>query len=330
MLVADNTSIPPNQNVDLSGEASGELNRENSDDFSATADGPRQQFNVSAEEADISFPPLPEPSADDHIASGILVKNDVKYIVLGQGNQSVNQVAHSLKYSVASLIDFNEHLFDENQKLAAGTIIYLQPKRKSFRGKALWHVISQGESMLDISNMYALDLVKLMERNLLKSGQEPAPGQRIKLRGGNIAAAPALATSNPDIMGQLIKENPSTDQRPSPYHPSGNPGKDDPFAPATPGIKKDSSGLYNPPDGAALNKPILKNTDLIPLHHLDLGGAAITVHKVERGETLWGLSKEYKTPVETIKNFNQLKSDLIREGTELRVKGKEKKSNAQN
>ena len=176
--------------------------------------------------------------------------------------------------------------------------------------------------MLDISNMYALDLNKLLERNRLQSGQEPAPGERIKLRGSNIQDAPLLAEANPAIMGKLIKDQ---SPKPSTYESNTDPGKDDPFGPSAPNVKVDSSGRFIPHDDASLGKPILRNTDLIPLHKLNLEGKAITVHKVEQGETLWGLSRQYNTPVEKIKDFNRLQSDLIREGVELRVKGKKKK-----
>ena len=106
MLVADNTTIPPEKKIELDAEASGELNEERPNGFSAEANGPGKEFDVSPGEADISFPPLPEPSPSDHVASGILVKNDVKYIVIGQGNQTVGQIANTLKYSIASLLDY--------------------------------------------------------------------------------------------------------------------------------------------------------------------------------------------------------------------------------
>lgn len=325
-LVADNTTVPPGKKPDLSAEATGELNDKNNGDLNAQANAPKKEFDLTPEESDISFPPLPEPSPKEHVSTGILVKNDVKYIVLGQGNQTIDQVARAMDYSVSSLIDYNEHIIGRDQKLAAGTLIYLQPKRKSFRGKSLWHVVSQGESMLDISNMYALDLGKLLERNRLEPGQEPAPGERIKLRGRDIDQAPDLAEANPDITGQLIRNNEETGKSKLQYQPTGDPARDDPFAPANPGSKIDSNGVkidngFN--HGAYLNMPVLKNTDLIPLDQLNLSGTAITIHKVERGDTLWRLSKRYQTSVETIKNFNRLNSDLIKEGTELRVRGVE-------
>ncbi len=321
MLVADNTTVPPGKKPDFSAEASGEVKETAEDKLTAEAETTKETFDVSPEEADISFPPLPKPSDKEEVSSGVLVKNDVKYIVLGQANLTIEQVAESLRYSSDALLDYNDHIFSDDQKLAAGTIIYLQPKRKSFHGKSLWHMVSEGESMLDISNMYALDLDKLLERNLLKPSQEPAPGERIKLRGRNIKEAPDLAKSNPDIFGQLVKEQPQ--EKPVQPGGSGKPSLQDPFGPVNHQLDSNGQKINNDhrEDGAYHDKPVLKNTDLIPLDRLNLHGQTITLYKVERGDTLWRISKKYQTSVDQIKTFNQLSSNTIREGMELRVKG---------
>jgi LysM repeat protein len=46
-----------------------------------------------------------------------------------------------------------------------------------------------------------------------------------------------------------------------------------------------------------------------------------TVHKVQRGETLWGISRKYNTTVANIQKLNLLKSTTIRVGQSLKVKG---------
>ncbi|MBY6037114.1 LysM peptidoglycan-binding domain-containing protein [Fictibacillus nanhaiensis] len=46
-----------------------------------------------------------------------------------------------------------------------------------------------------------------------------------------------------------------------------------------------------------------------------------TVHKVQRGETLWGISKKYNTTVAAIQKLNLLKSTTIRVGQSLKVSG---------
>ncbi|MBD7963196.1 C40 family peptidase [Fictibacillus norfolkensis] len=46
-----------------------------------------------------------------------------------------------------------------------------------------------------------------------------------------------------------------------------------------------------------------------------------SVHKVQRGDTLWGISKKYKTTVANIQKLNLLKSTTIRVGQSLKVNG---------
>jgi LysM repeat protein len=46
-----------------------------------------------------------------------------------------------------------------------------------------------------------------------------------------------------------------------------------------------------------------------------------TVHKVQRGETLWGISRKYNTTVANIQKLNLLKSTTIHVGQSLKVNG---------
>ncbi len=47
--------------------------------------------------------------------------------------------------------------------------------------------------------------------------------------------------------------------------------------------------------------------------------AAARTHTVQRGDTLWGLSRRYNTSVRAIQNANGLSSDLIRIGQTLQI-----------
>jgi len=49
-------------------------------------------------------------------------------------------------------------------------------------------------------------------------------------------------------------------------------------------------------------------------------------HKVQKGDTLWGLSRKYDTTVAQIKQLNHLSSDLIRIGQTLHVSAPKKNS----
>ena len=71
-----------------------------------------------------------------------------------------------------------------------------RPVRKKYRnstnGKREWHFVEKGENIAKIAEKYDLKLRKLLRRNRLKSGQEPAIGERIKLRGRKVRTAPEL------------------------------------------------------------------------------------------------------------------------------------------
>ena len=71
-----------------------------------------------------------------------------------------------------------------------------RPARKKYRnstnGKREWHFVEKGENIAKIAEKYDLKLRKLLRRNRLKSGQEPAIGERIKLRGRKVRTAPEL------------------------------------------------------------------------------------------------------------------------------------------
>jgi len=74
-----------------------------------------------------------------------------------------------LKYNDASKDDV----------LKEGTIVYIKPKRNSAQQD--YHVVKQGETMRDISQLYAIKLNKLYKKNQLEPGTALEPGMRIKL-----------------------------------------------------------------------------------------------------------------------------------------------------
>ena len=49
-------------------------------------------------------------------------------------------------------------------------------------------------------------------------------------------------------------------------------------------------------------------------------GNDIIVYKVQKGDSLWKLARDYKTTINDIKQLNNLKSDVLRVGDELQIK----------
>ncbi|MEM9260580.1 MAG: glucosaminidase domain-containing protein, partial [Bacteroidota bacterium] len=118
------------------------------------------------------------------LATGILNNNDVKYVVVSEG-ETLDDIARRADISVRSLIDYNENL-SRSSSPNKGERLYVQPKRNSYRGRELYHTVAEGETMFTISQRYGIRLEKLYQRNRLDTGQEPRIGERIKLRGGKV------------------------------------------------------------------------------------------------------------------------------------------------
>lgn len=49
-------------------------------------------------------------------------------------------------------------------------------------------------------------------------------------------------------------------------------------------------------------------------------GNDIIVYKVQKGDSLWKLARDYKTTINDIKQLNNLKSDVLKVGNELQIK----------
>lgn len=125
------------------------------------------------------------------VATGILKNNDVSYVV-ATGGETVADIARRTDVAVKNLISYNENLNSPEQRLREGDRIYLQPKRNTYRGREKYHIVTLADSMFSISQQYAVNLPGLFRRNRLESGQEPAPNERIKLRGTRVKQAPRL------------------------------------------------------------------------------------------------------------------------------------------
>ncbi len=140
----------------------------------------------------------------------VLLLNDVKYTV-PEETITVKELSAQMEVSVKRLLDYNEHLGKNQSSIPAGTTVFIQPKRKNYRGKRKWHEVVDGETMLHISNAYGIDLKKLYKRNRLQPGLEPIPGARIKLRGGKVDRQPRYIN---------IYEKPAEDRRAVPIAPA--------------------------------------------------------------------------------------------------------------
>lgn len=286
------------------------------------------------------------------IAGVIMQTNDVKY-TLATPQETVSEIAQRTDIALRKLIGYNEHLRSGEQKLGEGEKIYLQKKRSSYRGRQKYHVVKAGQSMLDISNLYAVRLDKLYKRNRMTQGQEPAIKAEIKLRGGKLKRAPKLRrpgeviekpTPIPVDEDQFLEPETETNTEP-PVTPLPDTSKviTQPAPPIvespvviTPPTTEDNTTTSNdtdtnnsdplPPPVVITRPPVVDTTPAPPPPIVTTPNPAppatpsMVYHTVVKGDTLWNISQRYSLTVDELKRLNSLGSNTISVGQRLRVK----------
>ncbi|GJM35138.1 MAG: hypothetical protein DHS20C18_41390 [Saprospiraceae bacterium] len=315
---------------------------------------------------DMSTIDLETPASE--IVAGILTNNDVKY-VRSESNETLADIARRTDVALRNLLKYNELSTDANQKLAEGEQIYIQPKRNAYRGKEQYHYVEKGQNMLYISQRYGVKVSKLYHRNRMPDNTQPAPNERIKLRGCKVKTSPKLMRdykeSDEPPMPELILDEtdegememetePETPIEPeipitTPKPPVLEPGKKPEFPESKPKdpstipekievdplpTEKPKPPVTTPPPP----KPETPNPDVPINNEPDFPETPIpevenpvtptptppatteTFHVVEKGDTLYNISRRYNTTVDLIKSLNGLTDNTIRLGMRLKVK----------
>lgn len=109
----------------------------------------------------------------------VSLRNRVKYVVAKPGDtyESLTVEFGKLDWEIP---DYNDA--QAGDSLTPGEVVFLQPKRNKAEAGKNEHVVKAGETMLSISQLYAVKLSGLYRMNLLKPGTEPEAGISLQLR----------------------------------------------------------------------------------------------------------------------------------------------------
>jgi len=121
-----------------------------------------------------------EPSkglAVKKVSTQIRLHNNVKYIKAKAGDTFYG-IAEQHEMNLWQILRYND--LNKGDVLNVGDVIYLQPKKS--KSKEGFHIVQEGESMRDISQLYGVKLKKLYKKNLLIVGTQPNVGDKIFLR----------------------------------------------------------------------------------------------------------------------------------------------------
>jgi len=278
------------------------------------------QSSVVVDEPEVVVGPVEE------LQRGILRTNDVTYFI-NDAPITVREIARQVDVSVSRLLEYNEGLRQEEQSIATGDRVYLQKKRRAYRGYEKYHTVAEGENLFDVAQRYGLRLDKLARRNRLREDSDPATGEKIKLRGGKVKDAARLegerdpdATINnvpTDDNGQILMDEPAspttTPNRPTRTYP-GVPRPNTNVPPNKPNTDPTTKPIPPAPVPPRVVNPTGTPSTTIPAAP---GGQ---VHIVAAGETLYAISRRYGLTVDALKQLNQLGGNTISVGQRLRVR----------
>ena len=154
--------------------------------------------------------------------------------------------------------------------------------------------------MFYIAQQYGIKLSSLMSRNGLRKGQEPEEGERIYIRSQTNAPGDIrIRTENK----RETTTKPAADTKPAPRK---NPDELD-FE-ITPGNNEQGTGYQK--------RTSVSDTEDEPDDNDNRDG----YHLVKKGDTLYSISRKYKTTVEKLKRLNNMRGDAINTGEWLKVK----------
>lgn len=263
--------------------------------------------------------------------------NDVK-AVNSRESETLADIARIYQLKPDKVADYNDRAYAPGQKIPAGTRIFIQSKRDSWHGQATHHFVREKQSMLEIAQLYGIKLDKLLARNGLQRGQEPAANEKIRLRGKHSSdehirlrsetddtADPAPADPVATEPGSMTTDNNElfemTPDKVKPGTPAnGKTGNGSmPGKPATTGVPYPSDPV---PSTTTPGNPTTPGTVLIPTNPTPQtvpGNNSGAWHTVAKGDTLYNISRKYGITVARLKQLNNMANDNIQIGQTLRI-----------
>jgi len=226
---------------------------------------------------------LSRSSSEAVVARRVGLVNDTK-VVLAREGERLSDIAMQMGIAPERLVEYNDGLIGFNEPLTAQSRVFIQPKRASWRGTTTHHVVRDNETIFTISQLYGVQLGQLLERNGLIPGQEPLKGEKVRIQGTR-------------GRGEFVRTRYVGSQ----------------VAGSIPDYIRVS---------VADEVPVVGDDELVPVSMNDPGASFSTrnmYHTVQRGDTLFGLSRRYNTTVLFLKSMNNLTGDSIRVGQRLRV-----------
>lgn len=270
----------------------------------------------------------------------VFIYNRVKTV--RNNDRSLLSIANQYNIDIEKLKKYNDahdgYSFESNQ------FVYLQPKRK--KGTESKHQVENGQTMWEISQLYAIKIKKLYKKNNMVFGEEAAPGSTLYLKKKNDKKPKTITYK--DVLDEKNKVKAAEEAAIKAKQEAEQKAKEAALqkqieeeiaiqkAKAEEAAKKEmeereqkalemQNNLENPTEqfDAEQHPPIKEDTiEKAPDEDIkvpDYQEATVKTYTVKAGDTLYSLSNRFYITVEKLKELNNLSDNNLRIGQVLIV-----------
>ncbi len=101
--------------------------------------------------------------------------------VTAKGGETLGELSRIVGVSVDEIIAFNEIYITKDDLLESGVNVYLEKKKRSYRGGDAFHLVKEGETMESIAQLYGIRVKSLYAKNRMPKGSKTIPGVKLSL-----------------------------------------------------------------------------------------------------------------------------------------------------
>ncbi|MDF1694732.1 MAG: glucosaminidase domain-containing protein [Saprospiraceae bacterium] len=132
-------------------------------------------------------------------------------MVQAKGGETLQELSRAIGQSEDELLGINEIYDHTDIVLGTNEIIYLEKKKRSYRGDNEFHKVKEGETMESISQMYGIRLKSLYAKNRMPKDSYTFEGVKLSIRKTvSLDERPKFKSNNPSRRHKLLFEEDET------------------------------------------------------------------------------------------------------------------------
>jgi LysM repeat protein len=127
--------------------------------------------------------------------------------VTAKGGETLGELSRAIGLSVDELIAINEIYETKDEILAPGVFVYLEKKKRSFRGDFGFHVVREDETMQSIAQLYGIRVKSLYAKNRMPKASKTIKGVKLSIsKSVSLSERPRFVLASSDRKHKFLFE----------------------------------------------------------------------------------------------------------------------------